>query len=61
MKNKGRRPNRVPPLRGVRAGEVPAQRADGSWATVMLWLMTPPSPYDGDTPPSRDPRRGGRL
>ena len=23
--------------------------------------LTPPSPYDGDTSPSRDPRRGGIL
>ncbi len=41
----------VPPLRGVREGEVPAQRAEGSEATATLRLMTPPSPFDGDTSP----------
>src|SRR5258707_11872352 len=40
-----------PPLRGFREGEVSAQRTEGSWATVNLRLMTPPSPYDGDTSP----------
>src|SRR3984893_14330310 len=48
-----------PPLRGFRAGEVPAQRAEGSWAAESLLPLTPPSPYDGDTSPSRDPRGGG--
>src|SRR5689334_15422075 len=42
------------------AGEVSAKRTEGSWAPVMM-LMTPPSPYDGDTSPSRTPRRGGTL
>jgi hypothetical protein len=31
-------------------GEVSAQRTEGSWASSLA-LMTPPSPYDGDTSP----------
>jgi len=49
-----------PPHRGIRDGEVPAQRAEGSWATAALWPKTPPSPSDGDTSPARAPRRGGK-
>jgi hypothetical protein len=45
----------LPPFRGVREGEVPAQRAEGSWVS-LLPLMTPPSPY-GDTSPRKT--RGG--
>jgi hypothetical protein len=45
-----------PSLRGVREGEVPAQRAEGSWAS-SLPLMTPPSPA-GDTSPRKT--RGGK-
>src|SRR5262249_20958181 len=46
----------IPPC--AQRGEVPALRAEGSWATDSLLPMTPPSPH-GDTSPSRTPRRGG--
>jgi hypothetical protein len=38
----------LPPY--VIRGEVPAQRAEGPWASVQK-LMTPPSAYDADTSP----------
>ena len=46
----------TPPHRGVRDGEVPAKRAEGSegsWATHSLRLMTPPPSYDEGTSPAK--------
>src|SRR6201995_2531654 len=41
-------------------GEVAAaSQAEGSGAAAPLRFMTPPSPQDGDTSPSRTPRWGG--
>src|SRR5260370_24392059 len=40
----------VPSHRGVRDGEVPAQRAEGSCFSMKD--MTPPSPYDDDASPA---------
>ena len=35
------------------------READGGVMSHAALPMTPPSPYDGDTSPSRNPRRGG--
>jgi Glutathione S-transferase, C-terminal domain len=36
-------------------------RADANARETRPRLPTPPSPYDGDTSPSRNPRRGGEM
>src|SRR5580704_8770914 len=49
----------VPPH--AKRGEVSAKRTEGPCVSSTSWPMTPPSPHDGDTSPSRTPRRGGRM